>query len=159
MTRNSVLAELLYNKAIEMKTSPLSSFRLAVRKNQVYTNLSLMQFLAYCLSMETISACQSERILAKLVSDFYFSDAAFAEKFKNAKAENSRTPEYQDILFLMNDILSSCMAEILRKRPDKTKLRRLFFAFHNLPRAFLSLSDRRKITPAEAIDYAHSYLL
>ena len=31
-------------------------------------------------------------------------------------------------------------------------------AFHNLPRAFLSITDKSRISPAEAIDYSKSYL-
>jgi hypothetical protein len=159
MTRNSVLAELLYVKAIEMKTMPFPSFLFSVSKRRMAENFNFLQFITSCLSMQTISDYEADRILEKLASDFQFSNIDFSEAFQTAKAASNHSVEYQDVLFLMNDILSSCMAEILRKRPAKTKLRRLFFAFHNLPRAFLSLSDRRKITPAEAIEYARSYLL
>ncbi|MBO5047141.1 MAG: hypothetical protein J6D19_01880 [Clostridia bacterium] len=159
MTRNSVLAELLYTKAIEMKTMPFPLFFSSKSKRRMAENFNFLQFVTSCLAMQTISDHEADRILEKLVSDFHFSNADFFDAFQNAKAFSDHSPEYQDILFLMNDILSSCMAEILRKTPDKIKLRRLCFAFHNLPRAFLSLSDHRKISPAEAISYSTSFLI
>lgn len=41
---------------------------------------------------------------------------------------------------------------------DSISVHRYIFGFHNLPRAFLSLSDKMKISPTDAWNYSKPYL-
>ena len=67
--------------------------------------------------------------------------------------------EYEELLFDMHFILSECInSAVKRKKGYVSTISRYIKAFHNYPRAFLSLADKSKISPLEAIEYSKSYL-
>lgn len=67
--------------------------------------------------------------------------------------------EYRALLSQMDHLLDSCLACLEnREKGYRTKVYRYILAFHNMPRAFLSIGDRAKITPKEAVEYSMSYL-
>jgi len=158
MTRFSILAELLYKKAVALKGMPLPFFWSQAKRNQLLEALRFLHFITNCLQISVITDNQADEILSILENDFHYIDVCFADNLKNASKESDRSPDYVNLISEMTALLSACISEASAKSPKKEKLSRMLFAFHNYPRAFLSLADRRKITPTEAREYARSYL-
>ena len=73
--------------------------------------------------------------------------------------DNSFSYEYLDLIEEMEEMLKACEECILRKVPRYKEKSGIYIqAFHNLPRAFLPLESRMKISAAEAREYADFWL-
>lgn len=159
MTRSNVLAAILYKTAVGLKNRNYSKLFWTKNRNELVKSLSAMQFLTHCIGMDCITDDQTEIILSTLKNTFNFETHELSDLLNKATAEADLSQEYQDLLFRMNLILSSCIYEITeRKNGRADSVRRYICGFHNMPRAFLSLSDKMKISPADAWNYSESYL-
>jgi hypothetical protein len=158
MTRTAVLAELLYRKAVALKGMKMPFFWSKAKRNQLLEALRCLHFITNCLQSSVITDNQADEILSILENDFHYTDVCFTDNLKNASKESDRSPDYINLISEMTSLLSVCISEASAKRLKKENISRMLFAFHNYPRAFLSLADHRKITPAEAKEYTHSYL-
>lgn len=73
--------------------------------------------------------------------------------------DNSFSYEYLDLIEEMEGLLKSCASCLTAKYPGyKARCGKYMQAFHNLPRAFLSLDNRMHISVAEARGYAGFWL-
>ena len=81
------------------------------------------------------------------------------ESLKEASDASDLSAEYEELLFTMHWILSDCINSVTQKKKGYINSVSLYIkAFHNYPRAFLSLTDKSRISAEEAIDYSKSYL-
>ena len=156
MTRANLLALVLYRSALTVKRLDPRSLRRKQDRERVVEAFSMMQFLTGCLGMRQISDEQTEIILSVLEHTHHYDVSELAEPLRNAEAITDLTPEYDDLLFRMRLILSDGLSAIMRK--DRDSAWRCMAAFHNLPRAFLSLGDTGRISPEDAWEWSKSYL-
>ena len=156
MTRTNLLASVLYQSALNMKSLDPRSLRRKKNREKAMEALSMMQFLTGCLGMRQISDEQTEIILSVLEHTYHYDVSELAEPLKDAEAVTDLSPEYDDLLFRMRLILSDGLSAVMRKDGDSAW--RCMAAFHNLPRAFLSLGDTGKISPQDAWEWSKSYL-
>ena len=156
MTRTNLLASVLYQSALHMKSLDSRSLRREKNREKAMEALSMMQFLTGCLGMRQISDEQAEIILSVLEHTYHYDVSELSEPLKDAEAVTDLSPEYDDLLFRMHLILSDGLSAIMRKDGDSAW--RCMAAFHNLPKAFLSLGDTGKISPQDAWEWSKSYL-
>ena len=159
MTKSNVLASVLYRLAISLKNQDFKKLIFKRhRKDLIYT-LSSMKFLTLCIGMKSISPYQAERIVNLLKDTNNIDTDALAESLKESPDESVFSAEYEALLPEMQRILSSCIDILLQKKKGYINSVSLYIkAFHNYPRAFLSLTDKSKISAEEAIEYSKSYL-
>ncbi len=159
MTRSNVLATVLYRTAVGLKNRDYSKLIWNKNRKVLIDSLALMQFLTHCIGMNCISDHQVEIILSTLKNTFNFEIDELRDLLNEASPESDISQDYRDLLFRMNLILSSCIHKIAqRKNGYAETVRKYILGFHNMPRAFLSLSEKMKISPAEAWEYSKSYL-
>ena len=156
MTRANLLALVLYRSALTVKRLDPRSLRRKRDRERAVETLSMMQFLTGCLGMRQISDEQTEIILSVLEHTHHYDVSELAEPLRNAEAITDLSPEYDDLLFRMRLILFDGLSAVMRKDGDSAW--RCMAAFHNLPRAFLSLGDTGKISPQDAWEWSKSYL-
>ena len=156
MTRTNLLASVLYQSALNMKSLDPRSLRRKKNREKAMEALSMMQFLTGCLGTRQISDEQTEIILSVLEHTYHYDVSELSEPLKDAEAHTDLSPEYDDLLFHMHRILSDGLSAVMRKDGDSAW--RCMAAFHNLPRAFLSLGDTGKISPQDAWEWSKSYL-
>ena len=156
MTRTNLLASVLYQSALTMKRMDLHGLRRKKNRKKTIEALSMMQFLTGCLGMRQISDEQTEIILSVLEHTYHYDVSEVSEPLKNAEAHTDLSPEYDDLLLDMHVILSDGLSAVMRKDGDSAW--RCMAAFHNLPRAFLSLGDTGRISPQDAWEWSKSYL-
>ena len=155
MTKANLLASVLYQSAIAMKSMDLQGLRRKKTREKAMEVISMMQFLTNCISMRHISDEQTEIILWVLEHTYHYDVSELSEPLKDAEAVTDLSPEYDDLLFSMHLILSDGLSAIMRKDGDSAW--RYMAAFHNLPRAFLSLGDSQRISPRDALEWSKSY--
>ena len=156
MTRANLLASVLYRSALTVKRLDPRSLRRKQDRERVVEAFSVMQFLTGCLGMRQISEDQTEAILSVLEHTYHCDVSELAEPLRDAEAVTDLSPEYDDLLFHMRLILSDGLSAAMRKDGDSAW--RCMAAFHNLPRAFLSLGDTGRISPQDAWEWSKSYL-
>ena len=156
MTRANLLASVLYRSALIVKRLDPRSLRRKQDRERVVEDFSMMQFLTGCLGMRQISDEQTEIILSVLEHTHHYDVSELAEPLRDAEAVTDLSPEYDDLLFHMRLILSDGLSAVMRKDGDSAW--RSMAAFHNLPRAFLSLGDTGRISPQDAWEWSKSYL-
>ena len=156
MTRTNLLASVLYQSALNMKSLDPRSLRRKKNREKAMEALSMMQFLTGCLGTRQISDEQTEIILSVLEHTYHYDVSELSEPLKDAEAHTDLSPEYDDLLFHMHRILSDGLSAVMRKDGDSAW--RCMAAFHNLPRAFLSLGDTGRISPQDAWEWSKSYL-
>lgn len=158
MTRSNILASLLYKTAVELKKYDFGKLIWSKYRNDLIDSISAMQFLTHCVGMRCISDKQAEIIVSVLKNTFHYDTDEIADQLKDAAAKSDYSQNYYDLLFNMQLCLASCIHEITeRKRNCAESVRRYIFGFHNMPRAFLSLSDRMNVSPDEALNYSKSW--
>jgi len=155
MTRANLLASVLYRSALTVKQVDSRSLRRKKNRAKTMESVSMMQFLTNCLGIRHISDEQTEIILTVLEHTHHYDVSELSEPLKDAEAVTDLSPEYDDLLFSMHLILSDGLSAIMRKDGDSAW--RCMAAFHNLPRAFLSLSDSQRISPRDALEWSKSY--
>ena len=159
MTRSNVLATVLYRSAVGLKNRDYSKLIWNKNRKALIDSLASMQFLTHCIGMNCISDSQAEIILSTLKNTFNFEIDELRDLLNEAIPESNISQDYRDLLFHMHLLLSSCIQEITEwKSGCAESVRKYILGFHNMPRAFLSLSDKMKISPAEAWEYSKSYL-
>ena len=156
MTRANLLASVLYRSALTVKLLDPHSLRRMRDCERAVETLSMMQFLTGCLGMRQISDEQTEIILSVLEHTHHCDVSELSEPLRDAEAVTDLSPEYDDLLFRMHLILSDGLSAVMRKDGDSAW--RFMAAFHNLPRAFLSLGDTGRISPQDAWEWSKSYL-
>ena len=156
MTRANLLASVLYRSALTVKRLDPRGLRKKRDRERAVETLFMMQFLTGCLGMRQISDEQTEIILSVLEHTHHYDVSELAEPLRDAEAVTDLSPEYDDLLFRMHLILSDGLSAVMRKDGDSAW--RCMAAFHNLPRAFLSLSDTGRISPQDAWEWSKSYL-
>lgn len=156
MTRTNLLASVLYQSALTMKRMDLHGLRRKKNRKKTIEALSMMQFLTGYLGMRHISDEQTEIILSVLEHTYHYDVSEVSEPLKNAEAHTDLSPEYDDLLLDMHVVLSDGLSAVMRKDGDSAW--RCMAAFHNLPRAFLSLGDTGRISPQDAWEWSKSYL-
>ena len=159
MAKANVLASVLYRLAISLKNQDFKKLIFKRhRKDLIYT-LSSMKFLTHCIGMKSISPYQAEKIVNLLKDTNNIDTDALAESLKEASDESDFSVDYENLLSEMQQILSSCIDILLQKKKGYIDNINLYIkAFHNYPRAFLSLTDKWKISAEEAIEYSKTYL-
>ena len=160
MTKANVLASVLYRLAISLKNQDFKKLIFKRhRKDLIYT-LSSMKFLTHCIGMKSISPYQAERIVNLLKDTNNIDTDALAESLKESPDESDFSAEYEALLPEMQRILSSCIDILLQKKKGYIDSINLYIkAFHNYPRAFLSLTDKERISPKQATEYSKVYLI
>lgn len=160
MTKANVLASVLYRLAISLKNQDFKKLIFKRhRKDLIYT-LSSMKFLTHCIGMKSISPYQAERIVNLLKDTNNIDTDALTESLKEASDESDFSVDYENLLSEMQRILSSCIDILLQKKKGYINSINLYIkAFHNYPRAFLSLTDKARISPEQATEYSKVYLI
>ena len=118
MTRTNLLASVLYQSALNMKSLDPRSLRRKKNREKAMEALSMMQFLTGCLGMRQISDEQTEIILSVLEHTYHYDVSELAEPLKDAEAVTDLSPEYDDLLFRMRLILSDGLSAVMRKDGD-----------------------------------------
>lgn len=159
MTRVNVLAQILYRTAVELKHMDFNKLVWKHNREKLISSLSAMQFLTACIGLKNISVSQAEEIISILRVTYNYNAEDFSNALIGATAESDYSAKYEELLFLMHSILSECINSIVKKgKGCVNTISRHIMAFHNLPRAFLSISDRDGISMEDAIEYSKSYL-
>ena len=160
MTKANVLASVLYRLAISLKNQDFKKLIFKRhRKDLIYT-LSSMKFLTHCIGMKSISPYQAEKIVNLLKDTNNIDTDALTESLKEASDESDFSVDYENLLSEMQRILSSCIDILLQKKKGYIDRINLYIkAFHNYPRAFLSLTDKWRISPEQATEYSKVYLI
>ena len=118
-----------------------------------------MQFLTACMGLRDISFPRAEQIITTLNVTYEYDTDNFSDLLKEAVEESNCSAEYEDVIFQMQWILSNCINCVVKKKKGYIlTVSKYIKAFHNFPRAFLSLEDKLKISPSDAIKYSKSYL-
>ena len=159
MTRTNILAAMLYRIAVSMKNINFSKLVWKHNREKLISTLSAMQFITGCIGLKNISLTQAEEIISILSTSYGYDKDELSNSLKEATAMSDYSNEYEELLFDMHFILSECInSAVKRKKGYVSTISRYIKAFHNYPRAFLSLADKSKISPLEAIEYSKSYL-
>ena len=160
MTKANVLASVLYQLAVSLKNQNFKKLIFKrYRKDLIYT-LSSMKFLTHCIGMKSISPCQAENIVTLLKDTNNIDTDALTESLKGASDESDFSVVYENLLSEMQRILLSCIDILLQKKKGYIDRINLYIkAFHNYPRAFLSLTDKSRISPEQATEYSKPYLI
>ena len=159
MARQQILAARLYYDALSLKRMGPKDLLRRKNRDEVMRTLSEMQLLTACMGLDEITDEQGEIILSELSkrAGEDLSEPAAALKEASPNAETAET--YRGLLFRMHRMLTACQRELsAREKGYARRAQTYMLAFHNLPRAFLSVSDRARISPEEAERYADSYL-
>ena len=159
MTRVNVLASILYRKSVSLKNQNFNKLIWNNNRNELISSLSVMQFLVACIGLRNISRSQTEEIISVLHIEYHYDIQEFSDLLREATDEPDYSDEYENVIFRMHSILSMCINSAMQK--EKGYIRTVsgyIKAFHNLPRAFLSITDKSKISPSAAIEYSKSYL-
>ena len=94
-----------------------------------------------------------------LHATYDYNTERFSDLLREASDKSDYSDEYDDIIFQMHLILSMCINSIVKKEKGyMNTVSRYIKAFHNLPRAFLSMTDKNRLSPSDAIEYSKSYL-
>ena len=155
MTKANLLASILYQSSLTMKNMDRQGLKRKKKREKAFETISMMQFLTGCLGIRHISDEQTKIILSVLEHTYHYDVSELSEPLRNAEARTDLSPEYDDLLFSMHLILSDGLSAIMRKDGDSAW--RCMAAFHNLPRAFLSLGDSQRISPQDALEWSKSY--
>ena len=159
MTRTNILASMLYRIAVSLKNINFSKLVWKHNREKLISTLSAMQFITGCIGLKNISLTQAEEIISILSTSYGYDKDELSNSLKEATAMSDYSDEYEELLFDMHFILSECInSAVKRKKGYVSTISRYIKAFHNYPRAFLSLADKSKISPLEAIEYSKSYL-
>ena len=159
MTRGNVLASVLYRMSVDLKNQNFNKLLWKYNRDKLLSSLSTMQFLVACLGLKNISLSQAEQIIFTLNDTYECDTDGFSDLLKAATEESDYSAEYYDVLFHMHWILSDCINSVAKTRKGYIlTISKYIKAFHNFPRVFLSLNDRLKISPSDAIEYSKSYL-
>ena len=159
MTRTNILASMLYRIAVSLKNMNFSKLVWKHNREKLISTLSAMQFITGCIGLKNISLTQTEEIISILSTSYGCDKDELSNSLKEATAMSDYSDEYEELLFDMHFILSECInSAVKRKKGYVSTISRYIKAFHNYPRAFLSLADKSKISPTDAIEYSKSYL-
>ena len=159
MTRTNILASMLYRIAVSLKNMNFSKLVWKHNREKLISTLSAMQFITGCIGLKNISLTQTEEIISILSTSYGYDKDELSNSLKEATAMSDYSDEYEELLFDMHFILSECInSAVKRKKGYVSTISRYIKAFHNYPRAFLSLADKSKISPTDAIEYSKSYL-
>lgn len=159
MTRGNVLASVLYNTSVSLKNRDFNKLSRKHNRDKLISSLSAMQFLTACIEADSISLSQAEQIITVLKVEYNYDTDQFSELLKEAEERSDHSPEYRDIIFQMHLILSVCINSVTEKRKGYIEtVSRYIKAFHNFPRVFLSITNRSRISPSDAVEYSKSYL-
>ena len=159
MTRTNILASMLYRIAVSLKNINFSKLVWKHNREKLISTLSAMQFITGCIGLKNISLTQAEEIISILSTSYGYDKDELSNSLKEATAMSDYSDEYEELLFDMHFILSECInSAVKRKKGYVSTISRYIKAFHNYPRAFLSLADKSKISPTDAIEYSKSYL-
>ena len=158
MTRNNVLASVIFELAISLKTMNFNTLIRRKNREKMISTLLLMQFLNHCIGLKRISEDQVEIITSVLTHTYAYDTGKIATLLKESDLDSDYPEQYDDLLCNMHLILSSCIKDLNKYRIGYSKsVRRNILGFHNLPRAFLSLTDKQKLSPDQAWEYSKSY--
>ncbi len=159
MTRVNILASVLYSISVSLKNQNFKKLGWKHNRDKLLSSLSAMQFLTACIGLKNISLLQAEEIITILNVTYSYDAESFSNPLKEASEQSEFCDEYDKVLFQMHSILSNCINSTMQKRKGYIHTIGSYIkAFHNLPRAFLSLSDKLKISPTDAIEYSKPYL-
>ena len=159
MTRVNVLASVLYRKSVNLKNQNFNKLIWNNNRNELVSSLSAMQFLVACIGLKNISHSYAEEIISVLHVAYHYDMEEFSNLFIEASDESDYSDEYEDVIFQMHSILSACINSAIKKEKGYILTVSSYIkAFHNLPRAFLSITDESRISPSNAIEYSKSYL-
>ena len=159
MSRQNILASVLYRMAVSLKSR--DSHEICRKKNRakLIEMLSAMQFLTHCVGLKHISASMLPSIISILQNTYEYEKEELYELLREATKEADFSDSYEKVLFQMQEILYACISELTyRKKGCPERITLYLMGFHNLPRAFLSVRDRSKISPDQAIEYSAPYL-
>ena len=159
MTRQNLLAAELYRMAVRMKNQNSNQWKRTRERNDCISSLSAMHFLTHCIGMKHMSFQQAETIVSVLRNTYHFDDSELLDSMRDAAAQSDYTIQYEELLFQMHHILSVCIDCAIQKKKDYINSLNLYIkGFHNMPRAFLSTTDKSIISPQDALGYSNSYL-
>ena len=159
MSRQNILASVLYRMALTWKRKGSDGFRRKKSRKKLIEQISAMQFLTHCVGSKHISSSQLSSVISVLQRTYEYETEELYSLLNEASEEADFSDSYEKVLFQMHEILCACILELTKRTKGYSeRVARYLMAFHNLPRAFLSVTDRAKISPEEAIEYSESYL-
>lgn len=151
MTRVAVLAERLYDMGIGLKKHTPSNLKRRKLRQECIRDLSAMQFLVYCIGIKRISDEDARAIIRVLDAYRHPRLQNFADSLLEANEEADYSEEYDGFLFEMASSLDYCVSILSSKQTaEYGAVCKAMWAFHNAPRAFLSLSHGMKISLQDA---------
>ena len=159
MSRQNILASVLYRKSVSLKGKGSDEFRRKKNHERLIKQISAMQFLTYCVGSKYIPSSKLPFIISVLQNTYEYETEELYALLNEAAEEADFSDSYEEVLFQMQEILCACILELTQKQkgyPERVSL--YLMGFHNLPRAFLSVTDQSKISPDEAIEYSAPYL-
>ena len=159
MSRQNILASVLYRMAVSLKRKASEEFRKKKNREKLIEQISAMQFLTHCVGSKYIPSSKLPFIISVLQNTYEYETEELYALLNEAAEEADFSDSYEEVLFQMQEILCACVLELTQRKkgyPERVSL--YLMGFHNLPRAFLSVMDRSKISPNEAIEYSAPYL-
>lgn len=145
-------------KSVSLKNQDFNKLIWNSNRNELVSSLSAMQFLVACIGLKNISHLQAEEIISVLQVTYNHNTEEFSDLLIEASDKSDYSDEYDDVIFQMNLILSKCINSVVKKEKGYIlTVSRYIKAFHNLPRAFLSPTDKYRISPFDAIKYSKVY--
>ena len=159
MSRQNILASVLYHMAVSLKRKDSDEFRKKKNREKLIEQIAAMQFLTHCVGSKYISSSKIPFIISVLQNTYEYETYELYALLNEASEKADFSDSYEEVLFQMQEILCACILELTQRKkgyPERVSL--YLMGFHNLPRAFLSVMDRSKISPNEAIEYSAPYL-
>lgn len=151
MTRASILADRLYDMGIGLKRFDQSKLARKKYRQECINDLSAMQYLVHCIGKQRISDDDAHKIIYVLDAYRHPRLQNYAEHLLDADEMSDYSDEYDELSFDMASSLTYCTAILAGRRKDEYgAVCKIMWAFHNAPRAFLSLSHGMRISLQDA---------
>ena len=159
MSKQNILASVLYHMALSIKRRDSHEICRMKNRKKLMEKISAMQFLTHCIGLKRISASMLPSIISTLQNTYEYETEELYDLLTQASEEADFSDSYEKVLFQMQEILYACILELTyRKKGYPERITLYLMGFHNLPRAFFSVTDRSKISPDQAIEYSAPYL-
>ena len=153
--RIAILAELLYNLGIGLRGyDPIKLKRKKYRQECLHT-ISIMQYILQWMLKGRIEENEAIQIVRTLDAYKHPRLIDYQSRFLEAHAESDYSAEYHRLLSDMANVLQSCVDVVSNQHSaEYTKVWKTMRSFHNAPRAFLSVANRKHCSLEQARAWA-----
>ena len=116
MSRQNVLALVLYHMAVSLKRRDFSKYRRKKYRENLIVRLSAMQVLTQCIGMKSLDASKLPSILSLLRETYEYETEELYELLTQASEDADFSASYEKVLFQMQEVLFSCISELVQKK-------------------------------------------